>query len=83
MPARLPGPLRNSGNLRLLRDADLATEISDVDAAPGPLFPQVDRLRGKYPVVLQEILPPSRKSCRPTCSRTRMRCAGIAIARTR
>jgi hypothetical protein len=49
--------LRNSGNLRLLRDPQLADELVTAYEGPQVLYSQVERMQGTYPTVVNEIIP--------------------------
>ena len=49
--------LRNSGNLRLLRDANLVNSLVEAYEGPQVLYSQVERLQGTYPTVVNEIIP--------------------------
>lgn len=49
--------LQNSGNLRLLRNSELANDLADNYAMPEVLFSQVRRLQSAYPAVVQGLLP--------------------------
>jgi hypothetical protein len=49
--------LRNSGNLRLLRDSKLVDVLVEAYEGPQVLYSQVDRLQGSYPTVVNELLP--------------------------
>ena len=49
--------LQNSGNLRLLRNPELASDLAASYAMPEVLFSQVEPLRSSYPAVVQEMLP--------------------------
>lgn len=49
--------LQNSGDLRLLRDQDLAVEIAGAYSAPEVLLSQVRRIQGNYPAVVNELIP--------------------------
>jgi hypothetical protein len=49
--------LRNSGNLRLLRDSKLVDSLVEAYEGPQVLYSQVDRLQGTYPTVVNEIMP--------------------------
>ncbi len=49
--------LQNSGDLRLLRDQDLAGKIAGAYAAPEVLLSQVRRIQGNYPAVVNELIP--------------------------
>lgn len=48
---------QNSGELRLIRNRQLADSLADVYEAPDTLFPQVERIQGSYPTVVHEMLP--------------------------
>ena len=54
--------LQNSGNLRLLRNSELANSLASDYAMPEVLFPQVGRLQSAYPAVMQGLLPASMQS---------------------
>jgi hypothetical protein len=49
--------MQNSGDLRLLRDQDLAGDIAGTYAAPEVLLSQVARIQGTYPRVVNELIP--------------------------
>jgi hypothetical protein len=49
--------LRNSGNLRLLRDSKLVDSLVEAYEGPQVLYSQVERLQGTYPTVVNEIIP--------------------------
>jgi hypothetical protein len=49
--------LRDTGDLRLLRDPDLTSDISSAYAAPQVLLSQVARMQGNYPAVVNELIP--------------------------
>lgn len=49
--------LRDTGDLRLLRDPELASGISDAYAAPQVLLSQVARMQGNYPAVVNGLIP--------------------------
>lgn len=49
--------LQNSGDLRLLRDQELAGGIADSYAGAEVLFSQVMRIQGAYPSVVNELIP--------------------------
>jgi len=48
---------QNSGDLRLLQDQELASDLAGVYAAPEVLFSQVRRIQGTYPTVVNELIP--------------------------
>ncbi len=48
---------QNSGDLRLLRDQELAVRIASAYAAPEVLLSQVRRIQGDYPTVVNELIP--------------------------
>lgn len=50
--------LRSSGQLRLIRDQDVAHELGDFNRAPAILFGMADEIRGDYRKVVFEVLPP-------------------------
>ena len=54
--------LRDSGNLRLLRNPDLARHLTDTYAAPRVLLSQVESTQGAYPLVVYQLLPASMQS---------------------
>jgi hypothetical protein len=54
--------LRNSGNLRLLRNDELAGHLTTAYEGPHVLFAQIDRIQGTYPTVVNEMLPASLQS---------------------
>lgn len=49
--------LQNSGNVRLLRRLQPELTLSGLYEAPDVLFSQVERIQGRYPVVVNELLP--------------------------
>jgi hypothetical protein len=49
--------LRDTGDLRLLRDPDLTSDISSAYAAPQVLLSQVARMQGDYPAVVNGLIP--------------------------
>jgi hypothetical protein len=49
--------LQNSGNVRLLRKLQPDLVLSGLYEAPDVLFSQVERIQGRYPVVVNELLP--------------------------
>ena len=49
--------LQNSGNVRLLRKLQPELVLSGLYEAPDVLFSQVERIQGRYPVVVNELLP--------------------------
>ena len=51
--------LQNSGDLRLLKDPQLAGQLVGTYSAERALLPQIDALRGAYPSRVQELLPAS------------------------
>jgi hypothetical protein len=51
--------LQNSGDLRLLKDPQLAGQLVGTYSAERALLPQIDALRGAYPRRVQELLPAS------------------------
>jgi len=50
--------LRSSGQLRLVRDRAVASELGDFNRAPAILFGLANEIRGDYRKVVHEILPP-------------------------
>jgi hypothetical protein len=54
--------LRNSGNLRLLRNDELSAELTGAYEGPHVLFSQVERIQGTYPTVVNELLPANLQS---------------------
>jgi len=54
--------LRNSGNLRLLRNDELAAQLTGAYEGPHVLFTQVERIQGTYPTVVNEMLPANLQS---------------------
>ena len=50
--------LRSSGQLRLIRDRTVASEMAGFNRAPAVLFGMADEIRGDYRRVVHEILPP-------------------------
>jgi len=54
--------LRNSGNLRLLRNEELAAELTGAYEGPHVLFTQVERIQGAYPTAVNELLPANLQS---------------------
>lgn len=54
--------LRDSGNLRLLRNPDLAQRLAGTYAAPRVLLSQVESTQGAYPLVVYQLLPASMQS---------------------
>jgi hypothetical protein len=54
--------LRDSGNLRLLRNPELARHLADTYAAPRVLLSQVESTQGAYPLVVYQLLPASMQS---------------------
>jgi hypothetical protein len=49
--------LRDTGDLRLLRDPGFASDISGAYAAPEVLLSQVARMQGNYPAVVNGLIP--------------------------
>ncbi len=49
--------LQNSGNVRLLRKLQPELVLSGLYEAPDVLFSQVERIQGRYPVVVNELIP--------------------------
>jgi hypothetical protein len=49
--------LQNSGNVRLLRKLQPELTLSGLYEGPDVLFSQVERVQGRYPVVVNELLP--------------------------
>ena len=49
--------LQNSGNVRLVRRLDPELSLAGVYEGPRVLFGHVDRLQGRYPVVVHELIP--------------------------
>ena len=54
--------LRNSGNLRLLRNEKLANELTDAYEGPHVMLTQVERIQGAYPAVVNELIPATLQS---------------------
>jgi len=49
--------LQNSGNVRLLRKLQPELVLSGLYEGPEVLFSQVERIQGRYPVVINELIP--------------------------
>ncbi len=49
--------LQNSGNVRLLRKLQPGQVLSGLYEGPEVLFSQVERIQGRYPVVVNELIP--------------------------
>lgn len=87
--------LRNSGNLRLLRDPELADALVGAYEGPQVLYSQVEQLQGAYPTVVNQILPATmqvqwnpirwytRKSAAPTIADPADAASAVAEIQTR